>query len=72
MFYSVATALQAAYRICGIEVDELSWEELYDIVGRDNPLRTFAALRALKYRGIRRRIDYEKVYWCTRFNLFCI
>lgn len=57
----MATALEAAYRIAGVEVEELAWEELYDMVDENNPRRTTAALRVLKYHGIHKRVDYKKV-----------
>ncbi|CAO2211541.1 unnamed protein product [Urochloa humidicola] len=58
--YSFATALEAAFRACGVDVDKLSWEDLHDMIGQDNPFRARAALRALKYHGIRREADYKK------------
>lgn len=67
VYYSIATALEAANWISGVEVEELAWEELYDMVDEHNPCRTRAALRVLKYHGIHKRIDYKKVnkffYW---------
>lgn len=74
VYYSIATALEAAYRIAGVEVEELAWEELYDMVDECNPRRTTAALRVLKYRGIHKRVDYKKVNSFTTLNVpcFCI
>lgn len=66
VYYSIATTLEAANRICGVEVDELAWEELFEMVREDNPNRISAALRVLKYRGIQRKVDHEKVYSCTQ------
>lgn len=60
VFYSLATALEAAYRACGVDIDKLSWEDLYDMVDQDNQFRVRASLRVLKYRGIRRDADYKK------------
>ncbi|CAN6321463.1 unnamed protein product [Urochloa humidicola] len=57
---SICVALEAANRMCGVEVDELAWEDLYDMVDEFNPCRITAALRVVKYRGIRRRVDYKK------------
>lgn len=64
VYYSIATALQAANGACGVDVGELAWEDLHEMVNEDNPARISAALRVLKYRGIRSRPDYEKVYCC--------
>lgn len=50
-----------------MEVGELAWVELYEMVNEDNPTRVSAALRVLKYRGIRSKADYEKVCCCDQF-----
>ncbi|RCV10212.1 hypothetical protein SEVIR_2G097100v4 [Setaria viridis] len=60
VYSSITTALEAANRMCGVEVGELAWEELHEMVDEFNPCRITAALRVLKYRGIRRTVDYKK------------
>ncbi|CAO2173450.1 unnamed protein product, partial [Urochloa humidicola] len=32
VWYSFATALEAAFRVCGVDVGKLSWEDLHDMV----------------------------------------
>ncbi|KAJ1276664.1 hypothetical protein BS78_05G231900 [Paspalum vaginatum] len=60
VYYAIATALEAANRISGVEVDELAWEELHDKVDKFNPCRVTVALRVLKYHGIHKKVDYKK------------
>lgn len=40
------------------------------MVREDNPDRTSAALRVLKYQGIHNISDYVKVYFCTEFTFY--
>lgn len=64
VWYSTVSAVQVAYRASGVDVGNLSWQDLWETVDRTNPNREIAALRALKSRGIRREDDYQEVYCC--------
>lgn len=68
VYFSLTTALRAAYRACGVEIGELSWEELREMVKEGEPCRIRASLRVLKYHGIRTEVDYRMVCSCTVFT----
>lgn len=55
--------------MCGLDVGEFAWEELQEMVDEFNPCRITAALRVLKYHGIRRRVDYKKVHSRTMLKI---
>lgn len=68
VYYSLTTALRAANRACGLEIGELSWEELCEMVSQDEPCRIRALLHVLKYHGIRTEVDYRMVCSGTGFT----
>ncbi|EAY86881.1 hypothetical protein OsI_08264 [Oryza sativa Indica Group] len=60
VLFSVATAVEAAFRASGIKVRQLSWQYIGEMIREDAEDRIFEALCVVKYHGIMMHDDFKR------------